>query len=63
MKNFYLIIILIIIILLLLKKESFTGFRKCGGLTEFRNDTNLFPYYTKKMLTFFRPNLLYLRMN
>ena len=55
-----LLIILLIILLLLLTRETFTGFRKYG-IYENNADTKLFPYYTKKMLKYFRPKLLYLR--
>jgi len=55
-----LLIILLVILLLLFTRETFTGFRK-HGIYENNGDTNLFPYYTKKMLKYLRPKLLYLR--
>ena len=55
-----LLIILLVILLLLFTRETFTGFRRYG-IYENEADTGLFPYYTKKMLKYFRPNLLYLR--
>jgi hypothetical protein len=54
------LIIILIILLLLFTRETFTGFRKYG-IYQNNADTNLFPYYTKKMLKYFRPKLLYLR--
>lgn len=48
------LLIILLIILLLTTRETFTGFRRYG-IYENDADTNLFPYYDKTMLKYFRP--------
>jgi hypothetical protein len=45
MYNLILILLIFILIYyIFFSKESFTGFRRFGGLTEWVNNDNLFPY-------------------
>ena len=42
----YILLLLLLILLyyIFMIKESFTGFRRYGGLTEWKNKYNLFPF-------------------
>lgn len=44
MTQILLIILVLIIIMCIFNLEEFTGFKKCGFMSEFRNNKFLFPF-------------------
>jgi hypothetical protein len=48
MTKMLLIVLITIILIINLNLEEFTGFRKYGFMTEFRNNKSLFPFLPKK---------------